>query len=311
MSNSQGTSGEDWADARGALWLAELDSYEQMLEPLGIALLDRAALQNGQHIADIGCGGGRTSRLAAHLVAPGGSVHGIDIAPMLMDEATRRADATGIGNIRFSTGDAASFVPEGAPFDRLISRLGVMFFADPEAAFTHLRTLLVDGGRADFVVWASPQDNVWMSGARAIVAEHIELPTADPMAPGPFRLADPDATGSLLHKAGFSQSRLAARAATLPRLPNSRSAPFRSPMCWRVLSPVLKKRSAPRSPRSSSSSKRRRAWLFRPRHGWCGQQHDRPGAYGCVRHCGSSRARLRASAYCVRRGDVHRHPHCQ
>ena len=216
MSNSQGTSGEDWADARGALWLAELDSYEQMLEPLGIALLDRAALQNGQHIADIGCGGGRTSRLAAHLVAPGGSGHGIDIAPMLMDEATRRAEAAGIGNVRFSTGDAASFVPEGAPFDRLISRLGVMFFADPEAAFTHLRTLLVDGGRADFVVWASPQDNVWMSGARAIVAEHIELPTADPMAPGPFRLADPDATGSLLHKAGFSQIDIAAWHGAIP-----------------------------------------------------------------------------------------------
>lgn len=216
MSNSQGTSGEDWADARGALWLAELDSYEQMLEPLGLALLDHAALQSGQHVADIGCGGGRTSRLAARLVAPGGSVHGIDIAPMLMDEAERRAEAEGLGNLRFSTGDAASFVPDGAPFDRLISRLGVMFFADPEAAFVHLRTLLRDGGQADFAVWAPAQDNVWMSGARAIVAEHIPLPAADPLAPGPFRLADPDATAGLLRNAGFSKVEIAAWHGAIP-----------------------------------------------------------------------------------------------
>lgn len=205
MSDAHGTSGEDWAEARGALWLAELDSYEQMLEPLGIALLDRAALQNGQHVADIGCGGGRTSRLAAQRVAPDGSVHGIDIAPMLMAEATRRAEAEGLSNLRFSTGDATSFVPDDAPFDRLMSRLGVMFFADPAAAFTNLRRLLKDGGQADFAVWASPQDNVWMSGARAIVAEHIELPAADPLAPGPFALADPDRFTALLSGAGFSQ----------------------------------------------------------------------------------------------------------
>lgn len=204
MSDSHGTGSENWADARGALWLAELDSYEQMLEPLGLALLDRAALQSGQQVADIGCGGGRTSRLAAQQVAPGGSVHGVDIAPMLMAEATRRAEAAGIGNLRFSTGDAASFVPEGAPFDRLLSRLGVMFFADPAAAFTHLRALLKDGGRADFAVWASPKDNVWMSGARGIVADHIDLPAADPLAPGPFALADPDRLTALLHGAGFA-----------------------------------------------------------------------------------------------------------
>lgn len=205
MSDSHGTSGEDWADARGALWLAELDSYEQMLEQLGIALLDRAALQIGQHVADIGCGGGRTSRLAAQRVAPSGNVHGIDIAPMLMAEATRRAEAAGIGNLRFSTGDAASFVPDDAPFDRLLSRLGIMFFADPAAAFANLRRLLKDGGQADFAVWALPQDNVWMSGARAIVAEHIELPAADPLAPGPFALADPDRFASLLAGADFSK----------------------------------------------------------------------------------------------------------
>ena len=205
MSDAHGTSGEDWAEARGALWLAELDSYEQMLEPLGIALLDRAALQNGQHVADIGCGGGRTSRLAAYRVAPEGRVHGIDIAPMLMAEATRRAEAEGLSNVRFSTGDAATFVPEDTSFDRLMSRLGVMFFANPAAAFANLRRLLKDGGQADFAVWASPQDNAWMSGARAIVAEHIELPAADPLAPGPFALADPDRFAALLSVAGFSR----------------------------------------------------------------------------------------------------------
>jgi ubiquinone/menaquinone biosynthesis C-methylase UbiE len=204
MPDSEAMLAEDWAEARGAMWLAELDLFEQMLESLGAALLERAALQCGQHVADIGCGGGRTSRLAARLVAPGGSVHGIDIAPMLMAEAARRAEAEGLDNLRFSTGDAASFLPEGAPFDRLLSRFGVMFFTDPAAAFANLRRLLKDGGLADFAVWAPPQDNLWMNGARGIVAEHVELPAADPLAPGPFSLADPERFTALLQGAGFT-----------------------------------------------------------------------------------------------------------
>ena len=204
MSDAHGTTGEDWAEARGALWLAELDPYEQMLEPLGVALLARADLRPGQSVADIGCGGGWTSRQAARQVGANGHVHGLDISPALVAEAKRRADAAALGNLRFSTADASRFHPDDAPFDRLLSRLGVMFFNEPIAAFGHLRSLLGQGGQADFAVWAPQQNNVWMSGARAIVAARIELPSPDPLAPGPFALADRDHLEDVLYCARFS-----------------------------------------------------------------------------------------------------------
>lgn len=204
MTDTSGMKAEVWAETRGSTWLAELDLYEQMLEPLGDALLGRANFQLGQRVADIGCGGGWTSRQAACSIGASGCVHGVDITPVLVAEATRRAEAEAIGNLRFSIGDASRFQPDDAPFDRLLSRLGVMFFTDPPAAFSHLRSLLVEGGRADFAVWASPQDNVWMSGARAIAAAHIEMPSPDPLAPGPFALADRNHLEGLLSHAGFS-----------------------------------------------------------------------------------------------------------
>lgn len=216
MTDAHGTTGEDWAEARGALWLTELDNYEQMLEPLGVALLVRADFQLGQRVADIGCGGGWTSRQAARLVGAGGRVHGVDISPALVAEATCRAEAEALGNLRFSVADASCFVPDDAPFDRLLSRLGVMFFADPVAALGRLGSLLVEGGKADFAVWASPQDNVWMSGARAIVAAHIQLPSPDPFAPGPFALADRDHLEGVLDRADFSLADIAAWTGRIP-----------------------------------------------------------------------------------------------
>nr|WP_068077314.1 hypothetical protein [Novosphingobium lentum] len=87
----------------------------------------------------------------------------------------------------------------------MISRLGVMFFADPGAAFARLHGLLVTGGQLDWAVWAPPEDNPWMSGARKIVAKHIELAPPDLAAPGPFSLSNPARLTALLIEAGFGK----------------------------------------------------------------------------------------------------------
>jgi SAM-dependent methyltransferase len=233
-----------------------------MLEPLGDALLGRANFQLGQRVADIGCGGGWTSRQAACSVGASGCVHGVDITPVLVAEATRRAEAEAIGNLRFSIGDASRFQPDDAPFDRLLSRLGVMFFADPPAAFSHLRSLLVEGGRADFAVWASPQDNVWMSGARAIAAAHIEMPSPDPRAPGPFALADRDHLEGLLSHAGFSSIDIATWNGRMPV--GGIGSDARGAADFALSS----------SPSTAISNRPMDCW-FRPEHGWPGLRHDR------------------------------------
>src|SRR3546814_10963477 len=62
MNNSGGNSGalaaHYWAGEAGARWLGQLDRFESMIEPIGEALLARAAYAAGERVVDIGCGGG-------------------------------------------------------------------------------------------------------------------------------------------------------------------------------------------------------------------------------------------------------------
>ena len=195
---------DDWAGEMGARWLANLAGFEATIAPVGEALLARAAFRPGERVIDIGCGGGATSLAIARAVAPTGMVLGVDLSAGLVGESARRAAAAGLGNARFHCADAATVNPEGAPFDRLCSRFGSMFFADPVSAFTHLRRLVRPGGRIDLAVWAAPKDNPWMQRGMAVAREHLDLPMPVPRAPGPFAFAETAYLAEILAAAGFS-----------------------------------------------------------------------------------------------------------
>jgi len=94
-------------------------------------------------------------------------------------------------------------MPEDAPFDRLFSRFGAMFFSEPYPAFANLRRMLREGGRLDIAVWAPIDENPWQRCIMGIIKEHIDLPTPQPRAPGPFALGDQDYVIDLLQSAGF------------------------------------------------------------------------------------------------------------
>lgn len=195
---------EDWAGDMGVRWLANLKGFEGTIGPVGETFLARAQFQPGERVLDIGFGGGATSLGIARSVAPGGCVLGIDISPDLVAATTRRAAAQGIANARFVCADAATVSVPDAPYDRLCSRFGSMFFPDPVAAFTHLRPALRPGGRVDLLVWALPKDNPWMSAGVALARKYVDIPPAVPRAPGPFAFAEPDYVKEILGAAGFS-----------------------------------------------------------------------------------------------------------
>ncbi|MGY6552263.1 MAG: class I SAM-dependent methyltransferase [Erythrobacter sp.] len=208
--------GEDWAGEMGEKWLANLDRFEGMIAPIGEALLAQADYQLGERVIDLGCGGGATTLAIARAVGPDGEVAALDISPALIGEARARAAAAGLDNIRFHCADAATAMPQGAPFDRLFSRFGSMFFAEPHSAFANLHAMLKAGARIDLAVWGPPRDNLWMMGVMGVVREHIEIPPAIPRTPGPFALEDVAYLTEVLDAGGFSGIEIAPYTAKQP-----------------------------------------------------------------------------------------------
>lgn len=202
--STEGLAAHDWAGQAGTRWLAQLDRFESMIAPIGEALLAQAAYAAGEKVVDIGCGGGWTTRQIAAAVGNTGFTLGFDISADLVATASDRATRAGIANIRFEQGDAATAMPKEAPFDRLFSRFGSMFFPQPYPAFANLRRMLRDAGQLDMAVWAPIAENPWQRSIMAIINEHIDLPTPQPRAPGPFALGEQEYVIDLLQNAGFS-----------------------------------------------------------------------------------------------------------
>jgi SAM-dependent methyltransferase len=185
----QGLNVDDWAGEMGRNWLANLARFEGMIAPIGEALIDHAGFSPGDTVLDLGCGGGATTIAIAAQVSPG-RVTGMDISSDLIDHARLRARDAG-ANLDWFCGDAARAIPPEAPFDRLFSRFGSMFFGDAEAGFRNLRKMLKGDGRIDLAVWAPPAENEWTRLIAGVVARYLpDLPKPDPRAPGPFAFSD-------------------------------------------------------------------------------------------------------------------------
>jgi len=195
-----------WNETAGPKWVEFQALVDAQIAHLGEHAMDRAGLAPGERVIDVGCGCGETTLALARRVAPAGQVLGVDLSAPMLARAAERARAAGLGDvIRFENADAQTHrLPAGA-FDVAYSRFGVMFFADPAAAFANLRTTLRPGGRLAFVCWQTLVQNRWLSTPLAAAAPHLTLPPPPaPGAPGPFSLADPDRVRSILGRAGFA-----------------------------------------------------------------------------------------------------------
>jgi len=193
-----------WNEVAGPKWVALCDVLDAQLAPLGADAIDRAAPREGERVVDVGCGCGSTSLELARRVGPRGSVLGVDVSGPMLEEARRRADEAGLAQLDFERGDAQVLALPEAGADLVFSRFGVMFFADPVAAFANLRRALADGGRLAFLCWQPIGENPWMLVPALAAAEHVELPApAGPDAPGPFAFGDPERVRRILGDAGF------------------------------------------------------------------------------------------------------------
>lgn len=192
-----------WNGPEGAHWARSQDRWNAVNEGFNEPLLDAAGITSDHRVLDLGCGSGQTTRLAA-LRAPDGRALGLDLSAPMLAEARSRAEREGIANVSFTQGDAQVHPLEEGTFDAAISRYGVMFFADPVAAFANIGRALRPGGRLAFVCPADAGLNGWVT---AIESLRDFLPVGDfgkAGLPGMFSLAAPDRIHDILEAAGFT-----------------------------------------------------------------------------------------------------------
>lgn len=189
-----------WNGPEGQHWADHEARFDAMLAPFVDPVLDRAGIAPGVRVLDVGCGNGALSRAAA---SRGASVTGVDISAPMLDRARAHAAAEGVA-VEFVEADAQVATFEGR-FDAVISRFGVMFFADPVAAFANLAGALEPGGRLAFVCWQGQPLNEWVAVPALAMLPIVgppEMPPPD--APGPFAFADADRLVGILAAAGYA-----------------------------------------------------------------------------------------------------------
>ncbi|MBE9635442.1 class I SAM-dependent methyltransferase [Salipiger mangrovisoli] len=212
-----------WTEGPGLNWVAMRDELDTLHANLSELVLAAAAPRLGETAIDIGCGAGATTLALAAAVLPDGRVTGLDVSTSLLEVARARAEA--LDGIRpdFIHTDAQVWRPL-SPVDLCLSRMGVMFFDDPDAAFANILQFLKPGGRLAFICWRGIEENPWFDLPMKAAVDHLGPPApGNPDAPGPMAFRDPERVRGTLSRAGFSDISIETVDAVL-RLPKGMKA---------------------------------------------------------------------------------------
>jgi SAM-dependent methyltransferase len=117
--------------------------------PPAAKLVEYAQVRAGTNVLDVGCGTGVVAVTAAGV---GARVRGLDLSPVLLEDARRNAALIG-AEIDFVEGDVEAMPYADASFDVVLSQFGHMFAPRPEVALAEMLRVLKPGGRIAFSTW--------------------------------------------------------------------------------------------------------------------------------------------------------------
>jgi SAM-dependent methyltransferase len=194
---------EAWDGDSGQFWVERARRFDEGVAAYHARFLEAAAIEADDHILDVGCGNGQTSRDAAR-VAGAGSVLGVDLSSPMLALARKLAEEEQITNVWFQQADAQCYPFDAEQYDLAISRHGSMFFGDPQAAFANIGRALRAGGRLLLLTWQPLEFNEWMHTFLSILGVSDTFTPPPPDGPGPFGLSTEERIREILTAAAFT-----------------------------------------------------------------------------------------------------------
>ena len=121
---------------------AAVESFAGVANPFSLG-----RLEPGERVADLGCGAGTDTLVAAQMVGDTGSVMGIDMTPEMLTKARAAKGELGVTNVEFVEGEIESLPLEDETIDVVISNGVIDLVPDKDAVFDEIFRVLKPGGR--------------------------------------------------------------------------------------------------------------------------------------------------------------------
>lgn len=190
-----------WRES-AAYWDRHRATIHTMFAPLTEALVEAADIEAGHRVLDVAGGPGEPSLSIAEIVGPEGLVVHTDVAPGMARAARDEAERLAVSNLvtAVAAGDAIPFAD--ATFDRVVCRLGVMFFGDAALGLSEMVRVARPGGRVALVVWGFKENNPYFAIPSEAAGRYIPSPPDPPGAPGAWRFGDEGLLAGMLGDAG-------------------------------------------------------------------------------------------------------------
>jgi ubiquinone/menaquinone biosynthesis C-methylase UbiE len=177
------------------------------------AIIEAARVEPGMRVLDVACGTGEPGISVATMLRGGGEVIGIDISPEPLKIAVERAMERALTNVKFQQADAHALPFADESFHRIVSRLGVMFFVEPQRALREMRRVLKPGGTATLLAWG-PMSQPYFETTIVTVLKHMPGSALPPGSEKIFAFGEAGSLAGAMRDAQFSRTE--ERFVTLP-----------------------------------------------------------------------------------------------
>jgi ubiquinone/menaquinone biosynthesis C-methylase UbiE len=194
-----------WADS-AFYWEKHRKTIEQMYSPLTEAIIRLGEMRSARKILDVAGGTGEPSLTIMKSDSPE-SIAVTDLSFDMLKCAKAESERRQLHNMMFCRCHGERLPFGDSHFDRVVSRLGIMFFPDVVQGLREMLRVLVPGGRIVVAVWHRADTNPMFHLVTEHLKRYVSLPAEVKEQDDPFRFASKGALSKVARDAGANNIR--------------------------------------------------------------------------------------------------------